>query len=172
MNVGGPLKSITLNGRYFSVAAEGKPKLSLANNINSVRRFGDGSCALIEERTGWSLKGAVLSIDLDRDDLGFLSALRDASNSRVGGVDDLERFIAGGISPRPRHESVQGVTELYAKSQLNVAVEIEMVTGTTYSGHGVPVGPLEADIGTSTIAVDFEGHGEMIPIGGLATLFF
>ncbi len=73
--VGGSIESITLEGRYFAVAADAEAQRKLGGFENEVQANGDGTARLIKTRVPLSLDGLTLEVDDDRADQQFLQEL-------------------------------------------------------------------------------------------------
>ena len=80
MPTGGSIQSVTLNGRYFSVAADADPGRNLGGFQNDVQTNGDGTSRLIKTRVPWSVSDLVLSIDDARGDQEFIQDLANGSD--------------------------------------------------------------------------------------------
>ena len=74
--VGGPLESITLNGRTFPVAQDSGVTLDLGGDTNSIEMNGDGTGRLIKERRPFLNESINVEIDHDRDDLQYLTDIQ------------------------------------------------------------------------------------------------
>lgn len=75
--VGGSLESISLDGRYFSIAADADVQRKLGGTENEVQSNGDGTARLIKTRVPWSESDVVVAIDDSRGDHEFLQDLAD-----------------------------------------------------------------------------------------------
>ena len=75
--VGGPIESISLDGRIFSVAADADSNRKLGGTENEVQPNGDGTARLIKSRATPMLDGLTLSIDDTRGDAEYLQDLQD-----------------------------------------------------------------------------------------------
>lgn len=79
--IGGPLESLSLDGRIFPAAADGDVARGLGGDENSFEANGDRATGrLIKTITGWSLESAKVQIDDDRGDHEFLQALRNKND--------------------------------------------------------------------------------------------
>jgi len=78
--IGGPIESISLDGRNFAVASEADVNRKLGGFENEVQSNGDGSARVIMSRVPWSLDGLTLSVDDDRGDHEYLQALVDGGD--------------------------------------------------------------------------------------------
>lgn len=77
MTTGGSIESVTLNGRYFAVAADAEASIKLGGFENEVQANGDGTARLIKTRVPLSLDGLQLDTDDDAGDQEFLQELAD-----------------------------------------------------------------------------------------------
>lgn len=77
MAIGGPIESVTLNGREFSVAADADSNRNLGGFTNEVQSNGDGSARNIKTRVPWMIDGIAVQIDDSRADQEFLQAISD-----------------------------------------------------------------------------------------------
>lgn len=75
--VGGPIESISLDGRIFSVAADADSNRKLGGTENEIQPNGDGTARLIKSRATPMLDGLTLSIDDTRGDAEYLQDLQD-----------------------------------------------------------------------------------------------
>lgn len=78
--IGGPIESISLDGRNFAVAADADVNRKLGGFENEVQPNGDGSARVVMSRVPWSLDGLTLSVDDDRGDHEYLQALQDSGD--------------------------------------------------------------------------------------------
>ena len=74
--VGGPLESVTINGRTFSVAQDSGVTMDLGGDTNSIEMNGDGTGRFIKERRPFLNESINVEIDHDRDDLQFLKTIQ------------------------------------------------------------------------------------------------
>lgn len=74
--VGGPLESVTINGRTFPVAQDSGVTMDLGGDTNSIEMNGDGTGRLIKERRPFLNESINVEIDHDRDDLQFLKTIQ------------------------------------------------------------------------------------------------
>lgn len=75
--IGGSIESVTLDGRAFSVTADGEVQRKLGGFQNEVQANGDGTARLIKTRDPWGLDGLTVEVDDDRGDHEFLKDLTD-----------------------------------------------------------------------------------------------
>ena len=112
--VGGPVESINVAGRYFSVASDADAGRELGGFVNEIQPNGDKTGRLIKSSKPWQVDGLTLSIDdlLDdqeyiqnkADELGFFPInITLASGSVYGGtgqlIDELKFGNAGATVP-------------------------------------------------------------------------
>lgn len=69
---GGPIESISIRGRIFSVAADADTTRKLGGFQAEVQANGDGTARKILARVPWSIDGLTIVIDDDRADHEFL----------------------------------------------------------------------------------------------------
>lgn len=80
MATGGSLQSVTLDGRYFAVAADADSQRKLGGFENENQANGDGSARQIKTRVSWQLSDLTLVIDDLNGDPEFLQALADRNS--------------------------------------------------------------------------------------------
>lgn len=78
--IGGPIESVSLDGRTFAVAADADVNRKLGGFENEVQSNGDGSARVIKSRVPAAIDGLQLSIDDVRGDHEFLQALADGAD--------------------------------------------------------------------------------------------
>ena len=61
--VGGPIASVSLRGRYFSVAEDAESNRKLGGFKNEIQMNGDKTGRLIKSAVPWSADGLTLSCD-------------------------------------------------------------------------------------------------------------
>lgn len=83
MATGGPVESVEVRGRTFSVAADSDANLMLGGFQNEIQSNGDGTHRTIKTRVPWSVDSIALSIDPDRADLEFLQEVADSKEDIV-----------------------------------------------------------------------------------------
>ncbi len=74
-SIGGPIESVTLDGRGFPVAADADSQRKLGGFENEIQPNGDGTARHIKTRVPWSVDGISLEIDDSRGDHEFIQAL-------------------------------------------------------------------------------------------------
>ena len=112
--VGGPVESVSIDGRYFTVAADADAGRELGGFANENQSNGDGTARLIKSRKPWQVDGLTLAVDDLLDDQEYLQDKADqfgyfpinltfASGSVYGGtgqlVDELKFGNAGATVP-------------------------------------------------------------------------
>lgn len=78
--VGGPIETISLRGRTFSVAADAESQRKLGGFENEVQANGDGSARIIKTRVPLSITGLTLEVDDSRGDHEFLQEIANGSD--------------------------------------------------------------------------------------------
>lgn len=91
MAIGGPIESITINGRYFSVAGDADVSIKLGGFETDVQPNGDGTAREIKTRVMPQATGVQLSVDDTRGDFEFLQDFNDST----GGGDIGVNFVSG-----------------------------------------------------------------------------
>ena len=98
--VGGPIESVEIDGRYFSVAADADAGRVLGGFTNEIQSNGDGTARLIKSIKPWQIDGLTLAVDDLLDDQEYLQNKADengffplnvthASGSVYGGTGQL-----------------------------------------------------------------------------------
>jgi hypothetical protein len=72
MNISGPIESITIAGRRFSVDGEDAANVVLSGLKNEVKFNGDGSKRMIKSRANGSIKNLNVQITHENKDLEYL----------------------------------------------------------------------------------------------------
>jgi len=70
--VGGPIVSVEVDGRYFSVAADADAGRQIGGKTNEVQPNGDNTGRLIKSAKPWMVDGLSLAIDDLLDDQVYL----------------------------------------------------------------------------------------------------
>jgi len=83
---GGPIESVTLDGRNFAVAEDAESQRKLGGFENEVQSNGDGTARLIKTRVPLSIDGLTVEIDDDRADQEFLQEIADGNDFVVVAV--------------------------------------------------------------------------------------
>lgn len=91
--IGGPIESISVNGRGFAVAQDAGVSRDLGGFTSDIEMNGDGTGRKIMERRKWMLEGLTVSIDDDQNDQEFLQNVADDP----GFVDISATFVSGAI---------------------------------------------------------------------------
>lgn len=112
--VGGPVESVSIDGRYFTVAADADANRELGGFVNENQPNGDGTARLIKSRKPWLVDGLTLAVDDLLDDQEYLQDKADqlgyfpvnitfANGAVFGGtgqiVDELKFGNAGATVP-------------------------------------------------------------------------
>jgi len=79
-SVGGPVESVSLNGRLFAVAADADSERVLGGFTNEVQSNGDGGARIIKTRIPWKIGGLTVDINEDRSDQQFLKGIADGND--------------------------------------------------------------------------------------------
>lgn len=83
---GGPLKTVSINGRPFKFAGDATPSVKLGGHEIAYESNGDGTARKLFTPVTWSVTGCVVEIDSDNQDFEYL---KDAQVS----VDDIDISI-------------------------------------------------------------------------------
>jgi len=78
--VGGPIESISLDGRNFAVAADAEIQRKLGGMENEAQPNGDGTSRLVKTRVSPMFSGLVVEVDDSRGDHEFLQDLADRND--------------------------------------------------------------------------------------------
>lgn len=112
--VGGPIESVSIDGRYFSVAADADAGRQIGGSKNEVQANGDRTGRLIKSVENWMIDGLALAIDDLLEDHEYLQSKANengffpinfsfSSGSVWGGtgqiVDELKFGNAGATMP-------------------------------------------------------------------------
>lgn len=76
--VGGPVKTIAINGRLFTSDSEDAVSITLPGYNNEVKPNGDGSDRIVKSRHTGVIEGVSLAIDQSRGDMEFLQETQDS----------------------------------------------------------------------------------------------
>jgi len=90
---GGPIESITIQGRTFAVAQDSDPDRVLGGKQNSIEANGDGSVRVIQEQVPSKIDGIAIVIDDDRGDQEFIQDLKDQGEL----VDVSVTYVTGSV---------------------------------------------------------------------------
>lgn len=78
--IGGPVRSVSLDGRSFNATQDAEANRNLGGDMNEVEPNGDGVTArIIKSQTPWVLDGLNVEIDDDKGDQEFLQALANSN---------------------------------------------------------------------------------------------
>jgi len=75
--VGGPIESVSINGRSFSVAEDADASVAYGGDNNEIGMNGDGTGRPIKSKVPWKVSGLVLQINPDNNDHEFLQDIKD-----------------------------------------------------------------------------------------------
>ena len=78
--IGGPLQSVTLDGRNFAVAADAEIQRKVGGFENEVQANGDATSRMIKTPVPWMLGGIMVSVDDIRGDHEYLQELANRSD--------------------------------------------------------------------------------------------
>jgi len=78
MATGGPLESITINNRRFSIDAEVDATITLPGFTNVIKPNGDGSMRMIKSRKLGKNDKIPINIDNERGDMEFIQDVMDS----------------------------------------------------------------------------------------------
>lgn len=116
--IGGPIESVTLDGREFPVAADADSQRKIGGVENDVQMNGNGSGRLIKTRIPLSVDGLPLESDDSRGDHEFVQALSNRND-----FFPISVTYASGIT----YQGVAQITgEIQASSQ-NATVAISLM---------------------------------------------
>lgn len=150
--VGGSIKSISIEGREFPVAAECDAELDTGGFSNSVQITGSGASIVSQERIPWSLTDVDLVISEDRGDLGFLASVFNAI------VEPFAPSLAFDAPPTGPDRDFLG--EVIARGTF-VPIIVTQADDTSFVGRGTIVGSIKRSTKTGLAQVSFAGDGEM-----------
>lgn len=117
MPTGGPVASVNLDGRSFSVAADADAQRELGGFIAEYQPNGDGTARRILEARPWKYGGLALSIDDDQGDSEFLQDLR----NRKEDIAIAITHASGAV-----YQGTGGVTGEGQESALNATESVEL----------------------------------------------
>lgn len=72
MPVGGPIESVSINGRNFSVAEDAELTVVYGGDQNEIMMNGDDSARLGKSKIPWKVSGIKLQINPDNNDHEFI----------------------------------------------------------------------------------------------------
>lgn len=78
--IGGNIKSISINGRAFSLDTGNDPAVELGYDMNEIEPNGDGTVRKIAKAQPWCIEGVEVTIDHARADLEFLGEVQEQAN--------------------------------------------------------------------------------------------
>lgn len=73
--IGGSLKSVSIDGRLFSVAADADATMNTGGGSSEYQANGDGTSRKVITAAGWSVSGVALAIDDSQGDLEYLQGV-------------------------------------------------------------------------------------------------
>ncbi len=73
--IGGPIESVTFDGREFPVAADAESQRKMGGFENEIQSNGNGTARLIKTRVPLGIDGLTLESDDSRGDHEFIQAL-------------------------------------------------------------------------------------------------
>ncbi len=99
--IGGPVESVEIDGRYFTVAADADSNRELGGKTNENQPNGDGTARQIKTIKTWKIDGLTLSVDDLLEDQEYLQDKSDqagyypititySSGAVFGGTGSLE----------------------------------------------------------------------------------
>ena len=77
--VGGSIKSVSIKGRIFPVAADADANRDLGGMTNEVQPNGDGSARYIKTPKIWTITGLTIVVDHGRKDQEYIQEIADLS---------------------------------------------------------------------------------------------
>lgn len=84
--VGGPIESVTLDGRNFAVAEDAESNRKIGGFENEVQPNGDGTARLIKTRVALVIDGLTLEADDTQGDHEFLQELSNRKEFWPGAI--------------------------------------------------------------------------------------
>lgn len=119
--VGGPIESVSINGRNFAVAEDADASVVYGGDQNELGMNGNDTARLIKSKMGWKVSGLALQIDPDNNDHEFIQDIIDGNEF----VDYEHTEVDGNVY----YGSGQIIEEV-GKSTKNATAEL------TFSGPG------------------------------------
>ena len=120
----GPIQSVSIAGRRFTVPNDTDAERDLGGNNATVSMNGDGSGRILTERKPWMIGSLTVSIDDTIGDQEFLQGIQDTADP--------------------------------------VAIGIQYVSGSIYSGSGIISGDIKYNNKESTATLELSGAGQLI----------
>ena len=77
MAIGGPIESVSIDGRVFAVTADADATRKLGGNNLDTGPNGNGTSRILVTRESWSVEGLVLECDDFRDDQEYIQQLNE-----------------------------------------------------------------------------------------------
>ena len=81
--VGGPIESVSIDGRNFPVAADADTNRKIGGDENEIQPNGDGSARIIKTKVPWKVDGLTVSVDDFLGDHEFLQGISDKNDFSV-----------------------------------------------------------------------------------------
>lgn len=81
--VGGPIESISIDGRNFAVAADADSNRKIGGSENDVQPNGNKTARIIKSAVSWKLDGLTLSVDDFLGDHEFLQDIADKKDFSI-----------------------------------------------------------------------------------------
>lgn len=122
MASGGPLESITLDNRRFSVDGEANVMLSLGGYTNEIKPNGDGTFRIIKTAKVAKLKACPIVIDNARGDMEFIQERMNLSEPFSAFATEVDGTVWEGsvmISGDPEKSTKESTMEIEVHGQLN-----------------------------------------------------
>lgn len=94
--VGGPIESVSIDGRYFTVAADADSNRELGGFTNENQSNGDGTARQIKSRKPWQIDGLTLSIDDLLEDQEYLQNKSDQAGYYPINITFASGVVYGG----------------------------------------------------------------------------
>ena len=94
--IGGPLESITINGRTFPVAQDSGPSTDLGGDTNTIEMNGDRTSRIVKELRPALLESINVQIDHDNNDLQFLDDIQQGTEFVPISVTFVEQTVYSG----------------------------------------------------------------------------
>ena len=114
-SIGGPIESVTINGRAFAIAHDAGATRDLGGFTKTVEMNGDGTARAVMERRPWLLEGLTIVTDDDRSDQEFLQDVADGPDFTDCSVTYVSGAIysgSGTLTDAAAYDSQKGLTEI------------------------------------------------------------
>lgn len=96
MSLAGPIESVSIGGRIFSVAQDADTSRKLGGKENEIMMNGDGTARTIQTRVAWSIAGLQLSIDDEQGDHEYLQQIADSARQEPINITYASGVTYGG----------------------------------------------------------------------------